>query len=380
MHHMLRTRRLASNNAETIASGLRSWLDASVASPPKRVRKAPAAPNSLRPPPWVSKSRLNKAGEAIRTGQVTAEDALVVDAWRGSHRYVLNVFQSILRQRARRSGVIVAQRLKRRFTIADKLSREPHMQLARMDDLAGCRLIFPDLESLREFRAQFHRARFLHKRKNDPGKYDYIQHPKQLGYRGIHDIYEFTTGSRKGARYNGLLLELQYRTQCQHAWATAVELVSHFTGYEPKFERGDPRHVEFFRLASEVIARTRELGTSCYPALPNSTVAHRLEEIDSETHLLSMLRRAQPSRLQAADESALLLQIGADSILKIHEYANMNKATAEYFKFEKEFPRDDIVLVNADTFASIRTTYRNYFRDVGDFVTFIDEGCRALKA
>ena len=35
-----------------------------------------------------------------------------------------------------------------------------------MDDVAGCRLIFENLNHLNSFREAFHKARFSHKRKN----------------------------------------------------------------------------------------------------------------------------------------------------------------------------------------------------------------------
>ena len=53
-------------------------------------------------------------------------------------------------------------------------------------------------------------------------------------------------------------MELQYRTQAQHAWATALEVVSRVTENQPKFDRGDERYMEFFRLASEIIARAHD--------------------------------------------------------------------------------------------------------------------------
>jgi hypothetical protein len=59
---------------------------------------------------------------------------------------------------------------------------------------------------------------------------------------------------------------------------------------------------------------------------------------------------------------------------------SQSAATATYFKLEKEHPKDDIVLVNADTFDSIRTAYRNYFSDVNEFVKYIDGGCQELKS
>jgi ppGpp synthetase/RelA/SpoT-type nucleotidyltranferase len=68
--------------------------------------------------------------------------------------------------------VEVAQRLKRRYTIVDKLFREPRMDLARMDDVAGCRLIFQNITSLKTFRRKFLKARFNHLRA--PGDCDHL--------------------------------------------------------------------------------------------------------------------------------------------------------------------------------------------------------------
>ncbi|MBK6972019.1 MAG: RelA/SpoT domain-containing protein [Sterolibacteriaceae bacterium] len=141
--------------------------------------------------PGGSKSRVNRAGDNVRTEIASAEDLQVIDEWRAAHRSVLNTFQAILRNRTRDTGITVAQRHKRKRTIFDKLHRLPGMRLSRMDDVAGCRLIFKNLKALNSFRADFHRARFNHKRRNELNKYDYIKHPKDTGYRGIHDVYEY---------------------------------------------------------------------------------------------------------------------------------------------------------------------------------------------
>jgi hypothetical protein len=126
-------------------------------------------------PPWGSKGLINRAGQAIRERrELTEEEVQALDAWRGAHKYVLNTFQANLRNRTRGIGIVVAQRLKRRHTIIDKLFREPRMELARMDDVAGCRMIFEGIPALDKFRGQFHKARFRHKRRNDTNKYNYI--------------------------------------------------------------------------------------------------------------------------------------------------------------------------------------------------------------
>lgn len=132
--------------------------------------------------PGGSKSRVNRAGESIRQGTATTDDLFVIEDWRAAHRGVLNTFQAILRNRTRGTKVSVAQRHKRKMTIFDKLMRLPGMQLARMDDVAGCRLIFRSIKDLQAFRSKFHKARFNHKLRNDPDKYDYIRKPKRTGY------------------------------------------------------------------------------------------------------------------------------------------------------------------------------------------------------
>jgi ppGpp synthetase/RelA/SpoT-type nucleotidyltranferase len=185
--------------------------------------------------PGGSKSRVNRAGERVRSCIATPEDLRVIDEWRAAHRNVLNTFQAILRIRTKDMDVTVAQRHKRKRTIFDKLERFPRMHLARMDDVAGCRLIFRTIPELYEFRDVFLKARFKHQRRNDLDKYDYIKHPKKTGYRGVHDVYEYDVRSEAGRRLKGLYVEIQYRTLVQHAWATAVEVIGFITESQPKF-------------------------------------------------------------------------------------------------------------------------------------------------
>jgi putative GTP pyrophosphokinase len=126
----------------------------------------PPMPNSEDDPkpPWGSKGAINRAGQAVRLRALTDDDRGALDSWRAAHKHVLNSFQSILRNRARRKPdqqkIFVAQRLKRRITIVDKLHREPAMQLARMDDVAGCRMIFLSISVLDKVRSGMHRATF----------------------------------------------------------------------------------------------------------------------------------------------------------------------------------------------------------------------------
>jgi putative GTP pyrophosphokinase len=330
-------------------------------------------------PPWGSKGLINRAGEAFRKNEApTNEEGAAFVRWRAAHKHVLNTFQAILRNRTKGTSIQVAQRLKRRSTIIDKLLRETGMQLARMDDIAGCRLIFPDIPSLKNFRARFLKAGFKHKRRSAVEKYNYIKHPKQSGYRGIHDIYEYNSKSKQGKPYAGLLMELQYRTEAQHAWAAAVEVISRITENQPKFDRGDERYKEFFRLTSEIIARAHENSYATLNELSNAELIDRFFKLDEEINVIRMLRGLHTIYEQRDAGGNVILQFSRSGTLNIHAVANDEEATKQYFKLENDSPQDDIVLVNADTFAEIRSAYRNYFSDPLEFLDSVKRGCLAL--
>jgi hypothetical protein len=155
--------------------------------------------------PGGSKERVRRAGNNVRTGTATPDDYAVIDLWRAAHRPVLNTFQAILRTRTRGTKIVVAQRHKRKRTIFNKLIRFSSMQLHRMDDVAGCRLIFNNIHELYTFRSKLHKARFNHVLKNNIDKYDYIKSPNPgTGYKRVHDVYEYDVNSASGGPYKGL--------------------------------------------------------------------------------------------------------------------------------------------------------------------------------
>ncbi len=278
-------------------------------------------------------------------------------------------------------GAVVAQRLKRRTTVFDKLRRHPKMELSRMDDVAGCRVILPDLASLNEFRSSLQRARFDHLLRNDPDKYDYIKRPKEDGYRGIHDIYSYAVNSEEGRHLKGLNIEIQYRTLNQHTWSTTVEILSYVTGYDTKYHRGDPRYVEAMALASEILARAYENKRGPIPSLPNSQIVERFRSLDNELGLLLRL-----SALQVADQSKglisrhfILMRGGhINQYLNISSYKTEELAKENLFILETRYPDADIVYVTGETSDSIRLVYKNYFDDAVEFLDIIVDGIRKL--
>lgn len=338
--------------------------------------------------PCYSKSRVNRAGDAFARHNPALEDHLVLENWRTSHAYLLNTFQATLRGKARDKDIFLAQRLKRRPTIVGKLRRYPKMQLARMHDIAGCRVIFRSISDLKEYRSELHNARFKHERKAaEEDRWNYLAQPKDSGTRGIHDVYDYKAKVPGGEPWNGLSLEIQYRTQVQHAWATAVEVASLVTHNNPKFDQGSPEVIQFFRLSSEILARSFENSTSCLPKLSNTELLNELDIVDGETHMLRLFdqMRIVHNQPEVQRKNTILVlnpdkNIGDQITLDIYTFSNIYDATDFYREMEANATENqDIVLVRADSMDSIQMAYRNYFGDTTEFTNLLREGRRILR-
>lgn len=174
----------------------------------------------------------------------------VINNWRSSHSYPLQVIKMTLLGRAKRvdTQAIVAQRIKRLSSIEGKLRRNSNMKLSQMQDLGGCRAVLGTTRRVRDLVEIYEIAAAKNPtdRPQFVKKYDYIANPKSDGYRSVHFVYKYRTKAAGPAIYNGLRIEVQLRSRLQHAWATAVETVSTFTGQALKSNVGDEQWKRFF--------------------------------------------------------------------------------------------------------------------------------------
>ena len=251
--------------------------------------------------------------------------------------------------------------------------------LGRLDDVAGCRLIFKDINELNTFRESFHNARFNHRRRNEVDKYNYIESPKPTGYRGIHDVYEYNVNSKNGVLYSGLNVEIQYRTLVQHAWATAVEVIGFITLSQPKYEEGDKRYVRAMVLASEILSRAHEQHFGPLPDLTNHDLLSEFARLDRELGLVRNLKGLNSANQDIVKSKNTILIFGQAGDLKIKAYRDATDALNALFILEKENPSLDIVLVKADTADDVREAFRNYFSDAQDFINLLEIGCASLS-
>lgn len=206
----------------------------------------------------VSKTQVNRAGEIIRefaahiragtvdefmrshtVEEITSADE-IVRHFRACHQSPLTSATMGLRSMVTTEGCAleVTQRLKRYGTMIDKLQRQPAMNLSRMQDIGGCRAVLNSVDEI-------HRVtRRLRKNGRARRVVDYITEPAESGYRGVHVI----------AEYHERLIEVQLRTQIQHAWAISVERVGGRLGEDLKSGFGPPELLQFFTVASEGMA------------------------------------------------------------------------------------------------------------------------------
>lgn len=343
------------------------------------------------PEPPSSKSAVKRAGQAVADNNATAEDIALIDQWRAAHGYVINTFQAWLKGHISRQNYYIefAQRLKRRNTVLDKLQRRSSngdpliADVSAMHDFAGCRLIFDDIEYLHNFRNYIHSPQVLrnveHKLRHEPDKYNYIEHPKFTGYRGIHDVYRhYPRGSvrrQEKKPWDGLLVELQYRTRAQHAWATAVEISDLLDGERTKFELDSSQRGRFFAIASEIIARRHEKITKAFIETSTKDLQDELQSIEDK---LGILRRLQLLK-QFEDEASLqnhnVLNIYRldDGNLELEVIPFRAAAPAIEKANELEASKESLnaVYVRSDNPKQLRSAYRNYFNDPIDFVKII---------
>src|SRR5260370_19779222 len=120
----------------------------------------------------------------------------IIDHWRACHAYPLNAFQINLRRMARKfdhASPLVAQRTKRLVSIGFKLMRNSNMKLTQMQDIGGCRAVLGSVRAVRQLDQFIRKESRMH---HEFGTCDdYITHPKDSGYRGIHLVYRFRSAT-----------------------------------------------------------------------------------------------------------------------------------------------------------------------------------------
>jgi hypothetical protein len=313
----------------------------------------------------------------------------IINNWRSSHNFPLNTFHIGLKRRAKiiDPGAVTAQRIKRLASIEAKLLRFPTMTLSQMQDIGGCRAIVSSAQGVAKLCESYAESDLKH----IPQQTDnYIDSPKESGYRGVHLIYRYHSDRRQD--YNSLKIEMQLRSQLQHAWATAVETVGAFVRQALKSSLGEQEWLRFFSLMGAALAFKE--NTAPVPGTPNaySDLVKEIRDHARSLEVSSRLRAFAASLqyyegAQSKKNHYYLMEVNnAQRTVSVTGFkqSESEKATAKYLEVEKKIketsPNSDAVLVSVDSMNSLRQAYPNYFLDTGVFLGALNEILAPPKA
>ncbi len=352
---------------------------------------------------WIklqySRRQIDKAGKTLVENNISPLERIevlnVINNWRSSHSYPLHLATINLSKKAKKVSltVVTARRLKRLSSIIVKLKRNRNMKLTQMQDIGGCRAIMPGIEDVKKLVKIYEDTI----RKNPPTKgqlltrtefiesYDYISTPKSDGYRSYHLVSKYRSNSIEKQAYDGLRIEIQLRSQLQHAWATAVETVSTFTDQALKSGLGDERWKRFFALMGSLIA----LREGC-PVVPNTPTEKKkliievkklFRALQVEAVLMGISTVVPMIQGQGGmkDSEAYLLVLDSHRrTLEVKSYneKELSNAAAEYLRVEEQYVNDptvQAVLVSVDSLASLQSAYPNYYLDTREFLNLVRE-------
>jgi ppGpp synthetase/RelA/SpoT-type nucleotidyltranferase len=332
----------------------------------------------------LSKKQINRAGTILASESDSKSEAYaIVEQWRALHSYPARVIQRVLARNARSVNrfALTSGRLKRMESIKLKLRRKQHMDLIRMNDIAGCRAVLWNVSEVPKLLARL-RNIFAEDGPFKPRYYDYIQNPKPDGYRGVHIAVQYYSTKPSQADWSGMRIEMQIRSTLQHAWATAVETVDLFANEQLKIGQGSKDWTRFFVLAGAMFAERED--SPPVPGTPDS-IAQLTDELRllwiglKVPYLLSGWVTAMTHISSHVEGVNYLLTLDSEKKeVKITPFgpAFLGEAISAYASAEEEERKNmslDSVLVSVDRVADLQTAFPNYYADTADFLKVLRE-------
>jgi ppGpp synthetase/RelA/SpoT-type nucleotidyltranferase len=334
--------------------------------------------------PLYSKRQVVEAGKFLAQDIPESRKEEAIEAFKIAHNWRDAHVRPLVMMRAELVGRLkvlkfahpTAARLKRMKSIRSKLAKG-RLTLYQMQDVGGYRVILPSLAEL-EIITKSYQDGCKHELM---GIDDYVDNPKRDGYRCRHLIFKFR-GRGPDEVFNRQRLEMQVRSQLQHAWATAVEAVGLYRSEDLKGGAGNEDWRRFFQLVSSEFAD--EEGTALVPDTPSKKDRKKeLKHLNKKLGAVSILKTFN----QAVQYSEDFFVKDAEFFLIQYDRKTQSVVISPYNKYgpvsnayiHVESSEEDAglgktnVLVEVDAIEDLKAAYPNYFLDVALFLDKLAE-------
>ena len=305
--------------------------------------------------------------------------------WRSLHLIPLDILQQRIEEFLALNNVhpfLISRRLKRLTSIQYKLDMNPEMGLGGMQDIGGLRVVVNSVEEL--LRLQSLLRNTLLSSFECRRMYDYVNEPKESGYRSIHFAYIFHSGNKD---YNGLRIELQIRTRLQHLWATAVETAGLYTRTSLKSSQGESGWLDFFKVVSSLFCfkeklplirslrsfKMCDLMIRCYQMNKKSQYSDILKALNVSVHETETKEETTNSVYYLIYISFEYKTVSVTSFSKDEE----TLASERYSQIEDTLQdgKNAAVLVSVNKVKELRMAYPSSFWATTEFTDNIDKIC-----
>ena len=193
----------------------------------------------------LTRSQINRAGRRLRKAETPDEaDRQIYDEFRATFAEPLGEVVEALRGVA--GGAPVTYRLKRFETTVEKLRRLTS-DLARLEDIGGCRVVVPAMREQRDILGLVRREFEVIRER------DYQVEPRG-GYRALHLV----------VRSQGKAVEVQLRTELEDQWANTVERLAERLDPQIKYGAGPSGVGQTLDSVSQMFGRFDKIGEPIY--------------------------------------------------------------------------------------------------------------------
>ena len=352
--------------------------------------------------PEHSKGQVRRSGDILRKSDHPFDETeaiSVLNNWKAAHELPLHYIVKKIQQYADdvSDENTLVQRRKRTESILLKLEQQPKLDLARMQDLVGCRVVFRHEDSQKNLTCIENLIEKINMSSMESPLVrltNYINEPRDTGYRSVHAIFKYKSDDYP--RHKNMQVELQIRTKMQHIWATTVETVGMFEQSNLKQGIGDENWLEFFRQMSYIMAideGTIEVSTekrkslckelsnaekkvragitlSGY-AIAQKVLHNALEQIDDDNEMLELVSYI----LMKLDLGPVVENKEPSIDIETFTSEELGDATEQYGIWENDAHDKKmcyVLLAKSQGANELRSGFPNYFADVHEFLRLLN--------